>query len=130
MPYKKNIALFGEAERGMIARGELCLSLDQLKHTFGEPPPESKGLHFGVQALLYGYRVIFFRVSEEGYSLPDYFQGLHLLGEQTSSRPITALCVPGVGDEEILRESTEICKMNKSVLITTEADLYDYLTSL
>jgi hypothetical protein len=36
--------------------------------------------------------------------------------------------MPGVGDEEVIEASSSICLLRKSFLITTEKDLYDFLT--
>jgi hypothetical protein len=36
--------------------------------------------------------------------------------------------MPGVGDAEIIDATNPICSLYHSLLITTEKDLYDYLT--
>lgn len=122
------IALFGEAERGEFETGYLCRSLGQLVDYLGNPPSNSRGLHYAVQALLYHRDLIFFRVREEGYSIHDYMSGVELLEKQDLIRHIAALCLPGVGDNKIIRVMTPYCQTHHSILITTEADLYDYLT--
>ncbi len=121
------MALFGEAEKGNYKIPHLVQELPQLIDKLGNPPAMSEGLFFAVQALLYERELIFFRVAEEGYSKLDYFQGLKHL--ETRDKPIHALCLPGVGDAEILDASQIICQKHKSFLITTQRDLYDYLTS-
>lgn len=121
------IALFGEAERGEFQKGELCYSLDQLVDRFGHPPKESQGLHFAVQALLFKKNILFYRVREEGFSYSDYLRGLQQLRDAEISQ-LGALCLPGVGDEEIIEATQEVCTRHHSLLIMTEADLYDYLT--
>lgn len=122
------IALFGEAERGEFRTAYFCQSLPQLVDYLGNPPPESKGLYYAVQALLYHHQLIFFRVREEGFSLQDYLLGLRLLETDELLTKISAICIPGVGDSEIIRVVTPVCKVNHSILITTESDLYDFLT--
>lgn len=128
MQSKMMIALFGEAEKGAFARGYLCQTLEELKYFLGEPPPDSQGLHFAVQSLMYGSQLLFFRVLEEGYSVDDYQKGLQILEEKLTSFNLNALAVPGVGDELIINESSEICEANQSILIVSESDLYDFLT--
>ncbi|MCB1135702.1 MAG: hypothetical protein KDK78_05485, partial [Chlamydiia bacterium] len=103
-------------------------SLAQLVDNFGNPPPDSKGLHLAVQSLMYERDIIFYRVREEGFSVQDYFKGLQNLQLALGQVSLVAIALPGVGDEEVIDYSMHICHQIKSVLITTEADLYDYLT--
>jgi hypothetical protein len=123
------IALFGEAERGEFHTAYFFQSLVDLAEYVGHPPEDSMGLHYAVQALMYRHQLIFFRVQEEGYSLPDYQHGLELLGNQALIPSLDAVCMPGVGDPGIIDTSAELCLSHRGILITTEADLYDYLTS-
>lgn len=123
------MALFGEAEKGEYRTAYFCRSLDQLLDVFGNPPPQSRGLHYAVQALLYHRDLIFFRVREEGFSHQDYMLGLKDL-KNLSFLNISAICLPGVGDTEIIEAISPICAMYHSILITNEADFYDYLTEL
>jgi hypothetical protein len=95
----------------------------------GNCPPETEGLFFAVQSLLYNREIIYFRVEEEGFSKADYMLGLKLLQDREKIKQIHALCLPGVGDAEILSASQNICEKRRSVLITSQKDLYDYLTS-
>ncbi len=61
-------------------------------------------------------------MEEEGFSREDYLVGLEYLRE---AKPhLTALCLPGVGDAQIIEASAPVC----ALLLLTEADLYDYLT--
>lgn len=122
------VALFGEAEKGKFNTAYHCDSLPQLVDFLGHPPPESRGLYFAVQALLFERKLIFFRVEEEGFSYQDYFQGLQMLKSQTFPDNIAAICLPGVGDAEIIDAAVPLCHQHHSILITTEPDLYDYLT--
>jgi hypothetical protein len=126
---KHRVALFGEAEKGSFKVPHVLKELPQLMDRLGNPPHESQGLFFAVQALLYEREIIYFRVAEEGFSKLDYFTGIKYLGNWENVKQIHAICMPGVGDREILEASTSLCKMHQTFLITTEKDLYDYLTS-
>lgn len=121
-------ALFGEAEKGDFQTAYLCKDLTQLEDVFGHPPPESQGLFYAIQALLYQQDLIFFRVKEEGISVQDYFFGLNLLKDHRMTPRVSAVCVPGVGNQEIIKAFTDLCFLDRSILIITPADLYDYLT--
>lgn len=72
------MALFGEAEKGEYRLPYVCTSLEQLVDNLGNPPAQSKGLFYAIQALLYRRQLIFFRVQEEGFNLPDYLGGVSL----------------------------------------------------
>lgn len=124
------VALFGEAQKGEFNTAYYCKSLDQLSDFLGEPPSqESMGLQFAIQAILYQRGVVYFRVREEGFSACDYQFGLQFLENKELFPPISALCLPGVGSNEILAGTTPLCQLHKSILIITERDLYDYLTN-
>ena len=125
---RRAIFLFGEAERGEFCTPLLCRSLPQLAETFGNPPGESLGILYAVQALMYDRELIFFRVKEEGYSVPDYMRGIRLLENKDTFHDLAAICMPGVGDAEIIDATSPICSLYRSLLITAEKDLYDYLT--
>ena len=122
------VALFGEAEKGEYQTPYFCENLPQLVEYLGNPPPESYGLFFAVQALLYKRNILFFRVREEGFSLQDYQQGVHFLKSLKNTPAISAIGIPGVGDTQIINAITPICLIYHSFLMTTEADLFDYLT--
>ena len=123
------IALFGEAERGEFKTAYFCQNLEQLNEFFGNPPESSKGLYYAVQALLFKRNLIYFRVVEEGFSIQDYLTGLNLLEQQQKIAKLDAICVPGVGDPLVLNAVQPLCEHYHSILITNEADFYDYLTS-
>lgn len=123
-----SIALFGEAERGEFTKGYKIDTLDELQDLFGNPPPESKGLFFAIQALHYSHSLIFFRVQEEGFSLPDYQQGLTLLEKSPLIKNISAICTPGVGSSQIIDAIIPLCHIHRHIFITNEADFYDYLS--
>jgi hypothetical protein len=125
-PY--TIALFGETEKGEYHAAYYCKTLDQLVDFFGNPPSQSKGLLYAIQALLFHRELIFFRVQEEGFSLEDYLFGVELLQKQETIPQISAICMPGVGNREIIQATFTLCAIYHSIIITTEADLYDYLT--
>jgi len=123
----RTIALFGESEKGEYRTPHYCTSLPQLVDKLGNPPPESKGLFLAVQSLMYEHALLFFRVKEEGFSLSDYFRGINILKDRTLD--ISAVCTPGCGDQELIDELAGLCEFHQSILMTTEADLYDYLTN-
>jgi hypothetical protein len=123
------IALFGEAERGEFHTAYFCQNLEQLDEYFGNPPPNSKGLYYAVQALLFKRNLVFFRVMEEGFSIQDYLTGVRLLEQQQLIPQLDAICIPGVGDPAVLNALQPICQQYHSILISNEADFYDYLTS-
>jgi hypothetical protein len=125
---RPKIFLFGEAEKGDFCTPFLCRSLPQLAETFGNPPKESLGIIYAVQALMYENELIFFRVKEEGFSIPDYMRGIRILKNKEVFHNLTAICMPGVGDTEIIDATSPICSLYRSFLITTERDLYDFLT--
>lgn len=122
------VALFGEAEKGEYQTPYFCESLPQLVELLGNPPPESRGLFFAVQALLFHRNILFFRVREEGFSLQDYLEGVQLLESLKNSPQIMAIGIPGVGDAQIIEAVLPICVVYHSILLTTEADLFDYLS--
>jgi hypothetical protein len=125
----RTIALFGEAEKGDYKTAYLCRSLEELANSFGNPPVHSRGLDYAVQALLYRCQLLFIRVREEGFSEQDYFAGVHLLKIQEAIPSIMAICMPGVGNGEIINAVIPICQRYNSILVISEADLYDYITS-
>ena len=123
------IALFGEAERGEFQTAYFCQSLEELDEYFGNPPPASKGLYYAVQALLFKRQLIFFRVQEEGYSTQDYLTGVQLLEQQEIIPHLDAICIPGVGDQQVIDALQPLFIHYHSILITNESDFYDYLTA-
>lgn len=125
---RRKIFLFGEAEKGEFCTPFLCKSLPQLAETFGNPPEESLGILYAVQALMYERELFFFRVKEEGFSISDYMRGIRILENREAFHDLAAICMPGVGDAEIIDATHPICSLYRSLLITTEKDLYDYLT--
>jgi hypothetical protein len=126
--YEKNMSVmvFGEAERGAYCAPIVCKSLSHLFDLAGSPPDGSLGIPFAIQTLLFKYPLIFFRIEQEGFSAQDYLEGFHWVHKQET--PLSALCLPGVGDHYILDAVAPLCETYKSLLILTEKDLYDYLT--
>jgi hypothetical protein len=121
------MALFGEAERGEYHTPYYCETLPQLVEFLGNPPPDSLGLYFAVQALLFSRKILFFRVKEEGYSLQDYFLGMRLLEKRDVIPHLEAIGIPGVGSSEIIEAMIPLCACYHSILVLTEMDLYDYV---
>jgi hypothetical protein len=124
------MALFGEAEKGEYRTPCFCASIQQLLESFGNPPPDSKGIFYAIQALLFHRSLIFFRVREEGFSYSDYIHGVQLLQKKELITGLAAICLPGVGDADIIESIHPLCLHYHSLLITNEADLYDYLTEI
>lgn len=124
------IALFGEAERGQYAEPIKISNLSQLADYLGNPPEESVGITLAIQALLYQRDLLYLRVQEEGFSTEDYLKGLQSLEKAEAITMLHAVCMPGVGDAHIIEAASPVTEKHNSLLITTEQDLYDYLTSL
>lgn len=127
---RSSIALFGEAEKGMFQKAYLLDNLPMLVDTLGQAPANSRGLEFAIQALLYKRLILYFRVEEEGFSKNDYMQGLKELARKEKVGAVDAIYLPGVGDREIIDQTEPLCYLHKSIVITTEKDFYDYLTTL
>jgi hypothetical protein len=123
------VAILGEAEKGKFKTPHFLKDLSGLIDCLGNPPPESCGLYFAIQAVLFQRALIYFRVEEEGFSEADYYSGFKILENSAKIQTLNALCLPGVGDPKILDASRAICRIHKSFLITTPKDLHDYLTS-
>ncbi|MEX0962199.1 MAG: hypothetical protein WDZ28_05025 [Simkaniaceae bacterium] len=127
-PY--TMALFGAAERGEFHSLLAIHSLAELEEKLGQPPAGSRGIDFAIQALMYNRRVFFFRVEDEGFSKNDYYEGFKLLfALKEHLGNMSALCLPGVGDPNIIEATDPILSLYRGSLITTEQDLYDYLTN-
>ena len=124
---KKTVFLFGEAERGDFCLPCWLQTMPQLEEKYGNPPPDTQGILYAVQALMYDREIIYFRVQEEGFSLTDYRQGIDLIAARQSIPALAAICMPGVGDASIIEASAHLCLMQGSILIVSEKDLYDYL---
>tara|TARA_A100001015_G_scaffold314286_1_gene423398 strand:- start:745 stop:1146 length:402 start_codon:yes stop_codon:yes gene_type:complete len=123
------VAIFGEAEKGEIAQLHPITSPAQLNDTLGSPPIGSEGISIAIRFLLSKKKVLFIRVSEEGFSLENYFRGLHLLEKERDLPRVTALCLPGVGDHVILDACDSFCHKHSALIISSQKDLFDYLTS-
>ncbi|MCB1114213.1 MAG: hypothetical protein KDK62_05595 [Chlamydiia bacterium] len=125
---KDIIALFGEAEKGTFHTGTLLSNLMELEKTYGHPPPETKGLLFAVQTLLYRYKLLFFRVEEEGFHSDGYLRGFKRILESDLAPNLLGLGIPGLSDQMVLDAAEPIMHRHHPVLILTEADLYDLLS--
>lgn len=121
------LAFFGEAEHGMYGKPHFCDDLAQLADSLGEPPPESRGLFFAVQALLYQHALIYFRVEDEGYSIKDYWQGAQMLYSSDWIPSVKAICAPGVAEPELLETIAPI--RHHPLILSNQKDIWDYLTS-
>lgn len=126
---RQTVALFGEAERGDFRTSHYCRGLDELERLLGHPPAHSSGLYFAIQALMYNRLLIYYRVPEEGFSPQEYHLGLQMLQQQAGDARLAAIGLPGVGDAEIINASLPLCERHHSLLLFTDSDLYDYLTS-
>lgn len=122
------IFLFGEAEKGELCTPKICKTVYQLAERFGNPPKGSEGLPYGIQMLLYNRILIYFRVQEEGFSLSDYRQGLKMLKNQKAFPKLSAICMPGIGDADIIKCAIAMCFLYQSIFMTSQKDLYDFLT--
>ena len=127
---RQTVALFGEAERGSLATLLSIKSLTQLNEQLGHPPDESRGLFFAIQFLLYEHDLIYVRVKEEGFSTKDYLKGMKQLLNKKQVAKLSGICLPGVGDARIIDATAPVCDTHQCFMVTTEQDLYDYLTSL
>lgn len=122
------IILFGEAERGDYCLPYHCSTLTELIDLLGQAPPHSHGIHYAVQALLYRRELLYFRVQEEGYSYQDYLRAVKMIATQSKDwGPFSAVCAPGVAEDFLLRAIDSLCRAHRCLLITNEADLFDYL---
>lgn len=123
------IALFGAAEKGELKTAYYCKDVLQLFEHFGEPPEETSGLYFAIQALLYGKPLVYFRVQVEGVSTEDYLYGLDFLYDLHHPLiALQALFLPGVASKKLLDVGVRLCKSHRSLLIMNENDFYDFLT--
>lgn len=122
------IALFGEAEKGSFKTFTHIKNLGQLCDTFGNPPEESFGIPLAIQTLLYQKELLFLRVQEEGFSLHEYIEGIKLLEKTTLTQNLSAICMPGVGNDDLINMTFKLCEKRGSLFITSPRDLYDYLT--
>lgn len=126
---RQAVALFGEAEKGDFRTAHYCRDLNELERLLGHPPPESHGLYFAIQALLFNRVLIYFRVPEEGFCRDEYHLGLKMLRDHEMDARLAAIGLPGVGDSEIIAASHPLCERHHSLLLFTESDLYDFLTT-
>jgi hypothetical protein len=125
---KGTIFLFGAAEKGAACQPISLSSLEELFYQLGHPPDDSEGIHYAIQTLLFEHGLIYFRVAEEGFSYGDYMLGLKWLKKTPVRPPLSAICLPGMGDEEIIQTATSICLHHQCLILISAKDLYDYLT--
>ena len=82
-----NVILFGEAELGEYHVPMHIQTVEQLFTTLGNPPEESQGIPYAIQALLYKRDLYYIRVKEEGFNTMDYLRGFKKLKEIPRSMP-------------------------------------------
>lgn len=124
---RHTIFVFGEAEKGDYCIPYICNTPQQLAQYFGNPPLGSRGIESALQALENKRDVIFFRVKEEGFSLEDYEIGLNVLQHNQILGKISAIHMPGVGNETVIKKILPLCDLHGSILVMDECDLFDYL---
>ena len=124
----KRIFLFGESEKGKYCTPMRFNTLPDLSQELGNPPDDSTGIDYAVQLLLFDRELIYYRVKEEGFAKEDYQRGVKLLYNHGAKLKLSAICIPGVGDPEIIEALAPISKKLRSILIMTERDFFDYLT--
>lgn len=122
------VCIFGEAERGAFATISPCHSVIDLFELAGNPPQESLGIFYAIQMLLFKRSILFFRVEEEGFNCEQYLKGLELL--LLRKEPLSAVCMPGVGEGVLIEMAAELCNKRSALLLINEKDLYDYLTDV
>lgn len=122
------VFVFGESQKGELCTPTRLCVLGELMERFGHPPLHTMGIDYAVQTLLFKRELIFYRVHEEGFSREDYLRGLKLLYNHGTKMNLSAVCLPGVGDREIVEQTASICQKIGSLIILSEKDLYDYLT--
>jgi len=127
---RQTVALFGEAEKGEICSLLFIKSIPQLNETLGNPPEDSRGIFHAIQFLLYEQELIYIRVKEEGFSTKDYLTGMKKLLNKKKVSHLDAIYLPGVGDGRIIDSTGPVLDAHQAIMITSEGDLYDYLTSL
>lgn len=125
---RTTLFLFGAAEKGELCKPLYVVSLNQLLDFLGNPPENSEGIYYGIQTLLFDNALIYFRVEEEGFSIDNYYQGFRFLKKNHLKTRISAICMPGVGNHDIIKGAASICHLYRMILIMSDKDLYDYLT--
>lgn len=125
---KHLISIFGVAEQGDMYRHIHIKSLQDMLLTLGHGVENGTAIELAVQSLMYERAILFYRVKEEGYEEDAYLKGLTELKKKELKSPLSALALPGVGNQEIINEAVAICKKEGSLLIMNQKDLYDYLT--
>ena len=129
MSMRRGVAVFGEAERGDFGIPLFTPSVLHLNERFGHPPHSSQGIFLAIQFLMSEQHILYVRVKEEGFSLKDYSRGAKNILNKREPFQCEAVCLPGVGDREIIDFVDPILKKWDAILVTTAPDLYDYLTS-
>lgn len=124
----KRIFLFGEAQKGSFCTPLRFKTLPDLAEELGNPPTDSNGIDFAVQLILFDRELIYYRVKEEGFAKDDYERGVKLLYNQGEKLRLSAICIPGVGDPQIVEALACVSQKLQLILIMTERDFFDYVT--
>ncbi len=125
---QNTIVIFGESKGGDFQKPLLFNTLPELSQALGEPTQNSSGIHLAVQALLLNQRVLYYKVSEEGFNPDQYLLGFKLIEKYPPEKSISAALLPGVSSSEILTLAKEFSAHTGLLLLFTEKDLYDLLT--
>lgn len=124
---KASVAIFGESRKGEFLKLFYINTLPDLATHLGEPTASGIGIHMAIQSLLFQKDILYIKVLEEGYDLEHYSVGIREIENKTDLL-ISAIALPGVGSNEILKKASLLAKKKKAVLILTEKDLYDFMT--
>lgn len=124
----QGVVIFGEAQVGPYMRFSSCKDLAELMECFGEPPDNTMGLHYAVKALLSEKPCIFFRVTEEGYSVEEYYCGLQNL-DKIPDHTFSAIFIPGMSNQEFVNAALRYCHLHQHLLFMNPADFYDWMVS-
>ena len=123
------IALFGEAEKGSFHTLFYLKNLINLYEFLGSPPPLSRGIPLAIGLLHARYHILYIRVEEEGFSLKDYYAGLKLIETEEPAINLSGIMMPGVADSSLIKEGAHLCEKSRALILTSQQDLYDYLTN-
>lgn len=118
-----SVAVFGQASKGETSNVYTINSHQELFCKIGDAPEGSKGIQYALEALDYGRRVYFIPVREEGCNSAEYYVALPRL----FNLGIDAVYIPGGGSFRLIED---LLQKLKAVILISESDAYDYLTSL
>lgn len=125
---QSKVAIFGECTEGRQDEWILLKNLPEVADILGNPTESGLGVHMTIQTILFDHFAFFYKISEEGFSKTEYAKGLKFLEHIPCDYTLSAIALPGVGDNQILAEAKHLCDLHKCLLILTEKDLYDAIT--